>query len=406
MLRVCKLIAVVALLAGSGAYGSQLRDLRLLPESGATRVVLDLDGAAEHDVFSLQRPDRLVIDLKSTQLQPGLDFKALAAGPVKDVRHGRFDGALRLVLDLTGAVEAKSFVLPPSGGFGYRLIIDLKPHANPAAAAIAAKTASVTPPPPPAAPMQRKPVVVAVDAGHGGDDPGAIGPDGIEEKNVTLAIARKLAALIDAQPGMKAVLTRDGDYYVGLRQRMVIARKAQADLFVSIHCNSYRDPSMHGTAVYVLSSRGASSEQARWLANRENSADLVGGVDLSDQDNQVAAVLLDISQSATMEASFDLAGRLLRAVHQVNALQKPFVQQAAFVVLKAPDIPSVLVETDFLTNRRQERRLASAGFQSTMAHALLRGIRSYFQHYRPLQPTPVQTAARAEAVNYRPGGGR
>ncbi|MDE2148379.1 MAG: N-acetylmuramoyl-L-alanine amidase [Gammaproteobacteria bacterium] len=423
-------------MAAQAAVAGELRSLRLLGTGESQRLVLDIGSAAESQVFTLANPDRLVIDLKNTSLRPDRRLSA-RGGAVRDVRHGRFDGGLRVVLDLDAPVTVNSFNLPADGGFGYRLVIDLKrPRADappspgrlaheltakraipasadkaaaaPAAAPIAASTGNVRPNArsteapvvAPIAPTRRKPVVVAVDAGHGGQDPGAIGPDGVEEKDVTLAIARRLAALIDAVPGMKAVLTRSGDYYVGLRERMVEARKAQADLFVSIHCNSYRDHSMHGSAVYVLSNRGATSEQARWLVNQENAADLVGGIDISDKDSQVAAVLLDISQSATMEASFDLAHRLLQAIQSVNALQKPYVQQAAFVVLKAPDIPSILVETDFLTNRRQERRLASDSFQESLSRAMLGGIKSYFSHYRP-QPQ-LQATAKAEPVSYPP----
>ncbi len=235
-------------------------------------------------------------------------------------------------------------------------------------------------------PLSAKPIVVAVDAGHGGDDPGAQGRSGLQEKTVTLAIARRLAALIDAEPGMHAVLTRDGDYFVELRERTVKAREAQADLFVSIHANSaYEGRDMRGTAVYVLSDHGATTEQARWLANHENDADLVGGVDLHDKDDRLAAVLLDISQSATMDASFDLGSRLLDSLHQVNTLERPHVQQAGFMVLKSPDIPSVLVETDYISNPREERKLGDARWQGAYAEAIFDGIKSYFSRYRPMQ---------------------
>ncbi|MFI4983550.1 MAG: N-acetylmuramoyl-L-alanine amidase, partial [Nevskiales bacterium] len=236
-----------------------------------------------------------------------------------------------------------------------------------------------------AVPLGVKPIVIAVDAGHGGVDPGAQGRSGLQEKNVTLAIARQLAKRINAQPGMRAVLTRDGDYYVDLRQRTIRARQAQADLFVSIHANSYRDRDMRGTAVYVLSDHGATTEQARWLANHENAADLVGGVDLHDKDDRLAAVLLDISQSATMDASFDLGNRLLDSLHKVNELQKPMVQQAGFMVLKSPDIPSVLVETAFISNPREEQMLRSPDYQAQFADGIFEGIKGYFSRYRPLQ---------------------
>jgi len=235
--------------------------------------------------------------------------------------------------------------------------------------------------------------VVALDAGHGGDDPGAQSRNGLQEKNVTLTIARQLAKRINATPGMRAVLTRDGDYYVGLRERTVKARQAQADLFVSIHCNSYRDHDMRGTAVYVLSDHGATTEQARWLANHENAADLVGGVDLHDKDDRLAAVLLDISQSATMDASFDLGNRLLGSLSRVNELQKPSVQQAGFMVLKSPDIPSVLVETAFISNPREEQMLRNPDTQAQFADGIFEGIKGYFSRYRPLQSQQQVAAA-------------
>jgi N-acetylmuramoyl-L-alanine amidase len=249
--------------------------------------------------------------------------------------------------------------------------------------------------------LTAKTVVVAVDAGHGGDDPGTESRNGLQEKNVTLAIARQLARRINATPGMKAVLTRDGDYYVGLRERTVKARQAQADLFVSIHCNSYRDHDMRGTAIYVLSDHGATTEQARWLANHENAADLVGGVDLHDKDDRLAAVLLDISQSATMDASFDLGNRLLGSMSRVNELQKPVVQQAGFMVLKSPDIPSVLVETAFMSNPREEQMLRSAESQGQFADGIFEGIKGYFSRYRPLQSQ--QQVAVANQPPAKPG---
>jgi N-acetylmuramoyl-L-alanine amidase len=246
---------------------------------------------------------------------------------------------------------------------------------------------------------------VAIDAGHGGEDPGARGKSGLLEKDVSLAISRRLARLINEQPGMKAVLTRDGDYYVGLRERVQKARQAQADLFVSVHCNALNRSDMHGTAVYVLSPRGATNEHARWLANQENSADLVGGIEIQDKDHELAAVLIDLSQSATMEASFDLGNRLLSSLGQVNNLQKARVQQAGFVVLKAPDIPSVLIETAFITNPREEQLLASEAYQDKMANSMLSGIKGYFQVYRPQQQIvdsePV--TPRADTANARRG---
>ena len=439
------------------AHAGELREVRLLDSAESTRVVFDLDARADNNVFTLSNPDRVVIDIAAARRGSSLNLNQAPTGIVKGVRSGPHDGGLRIVLDLSQAATPKSFGLQPSGGYGYRLILDLYPQSAapmpsmvtasaapngsaaapatiatsaaapmpvaapvtvpaqlaavapvqlapaasvpqpaPAAAAPAPASASPAASPRDAVPLSVKPIVIAVDAGHGGEDPGAQGRSGLQEKNVTLAIARQLAKRINAQPGMRAVLTRDGDYYVDLRQRTIRARKAQADLFVSIHANSYRDRDMRGTAVYVLSDHGATTEQARWLANHENAADLVGGVDLHDKDDRLAAVLLDISQSATMDASFDLGNRLLESLHKVNELQKPMVQQAGFMVLKSPDIPSVLVETAFISNPREEQMLRSADYQAQFADGIFEGIKGYFSRYRPLQQQQLVAATQPE----------
>ena len=381
------------------ADAAELRDLRLWDGPDNTRVVFDLKGAAEHHIFTLSNPERVVIDIA------GLGNKATAEqvnrvdgkGLVQKLRSApKPDGSLRVVLEVAHAVEPKAFDIQPNSGYGYRLVLDLydkaaatdsSPTSSPAAVVTAPPpvAVSVAPSVTPAIRVADKPIVVAVDAGHGGEDPGARGKSGLLEKDVSLAIARRLAGLINQQPGMRAVLTRDGDYYVGLRERVQKARAAQADLFVSVHCNALKRPEMHGTAVYVLSTRGATNENARWLANQENAADMVGGIDIQDKDHELAAVLIDLSQSATMEASFDLGSRMLDSLGRINTLQKSSVQQAGFVVLKAPDIPSVLVETAFITNPREERMLADDVYQTKLATSMLTGIKGYFQSYRPQQ---------------------
>jgi N-acetylmuramoyl-L-alanine amidase len=296
-------------------------------------------------------------------------------GTVRQIRSGmREDGSLRVVLDMAQSVMPKSFALNPNAEYGFRLVLDLH------AAAAEAPSA-----PQPALRLKEKPIVVAIDAGHGGEDPGARGHSGLLEKDVALSLARRLAQLINAEPGMQAVLTRDGDYYLGLRERVAIARKHQADLFISVHANAFKNRDMRGSAVYVLSNRGASSEHARWLAHKENAADLVGGIELNGKDDELAAVLIDLSQSATMEASFDVGSRILGSMGRVNTLQRSEVQQAAFMVLKAPDIPSVLVETAFITNAHEERLLRDAAHQEKFARSMLDGIKGYFQSYRPQQ---------------------
>ena len=378
-----------------------MRDLRVWDGPDSTRVVFDLNGTPEHKVFTLSNPERVVIDIAGAgnKAAASLVNRATGKGLVQKLRSAsKEDGSLRVVLDVSRPVDPKSFGIQPNSGYGYRLVLDLfdrppqpadaaAPIAptEPAAASAAPAAVVVAPPAVPSVRVADKPIVVAIDAGHGGEDPGARGKSGLLEKDVALSIARRLAAQINDQPGMRAVLTRDGDYYVGLRERVQKARSAQADLFVSIHCNALTRPDMHGTAVYVLSTRGASNENARWLANHENAADMVGGIEIQDKDHELAAVLIDLSQSATMEASFDLGNRMLDSLGRINNLQKPRVQQAGFVVLKAPDIPSVLVETAFITNPREERLLADEAYQNQMANSMLSGIKGYFQSYRPQQ---------------------
>ncbi|MES2682449.1 MAG: N-acetylmuramoyl-L-alanine amidase [Pseudomonadota bacterium] len=401
------------------AQAVELRDVRLWDGPESTRVVFDLEGGTAHKFFTLENPNRVVIDIANARRAPKLSLDAAHAGMVKSVRTGPREGGLRVVLDLSAEVNPKSFDLEPNGTYGHRLIFDLYPK-NPlsetaarseppaqvvmAAPAVKEKpVAEVVPKPerpepkqearaeprqsPPSSRLVEKPIVIAIDAGHGGEDPGARGKHaGVLEKDVTLRIAKKLAALVDATPGYKAVMTRKGDYFVALRGRTAIARKAQADMFISIHANSLpttRD--VRGAAVYVVSERGASSEHAKMLANLENAADMIGGVDLHSQQDDVASVLLDISQTAVREASFDLGSRLLESLGSVNRLQKADVQQAGFAVLKSPDMPSALVETAFLSHPEDERLLAQPQFQDSLAASILDGIKGYFGLYRPQQ---------------------
>lgn len=458
-------IIILAMLAGVPlAQAGELRDMRLWDGPEATRVVFDLSEAGSHNIFTLDNPSRVVIDLAGVGNAAGSRVVARQQplGVVQKLRTGPRPDGLRVVFELSTPVSPKSFTLEPNGEYGYRLMVDLPKAvtatvpaasdapvqavtdpapalvaeaeavmalpavataaaAGPAPAAVAAPAIATTPAAVPTntpavaqlqpvkhmAPasasfrLQEKPIVVAIDAGHGGDDPGAIGKTGLQEKNVALAIARKLAARVNATPGMKAVLTRDGDYYLGLRERIAAARKANADLFVSVHANAFKRDDMRGTAVYVLSPRGQTNEHARWLAHKENSADFVGGMDLQTKDNDLAAVLIDLSQNATMEASFDVGTRILKSMGGVNTLQKPVVQQAGFVVLKAPDIPSVLVETAFITNPHEERLLADSEHQDKMADSIFDGVRGYFSSYRPQQQIAESDAAMqkmAEAV--------
>lgn len=386
------------LLAGA----AELRDVRVWASPDGTRVVFDLSQTVPHTLFTLDNPQRVVIDLPDTQRAAQLAAQLDGKGLIKRVRTGPYNGgALRVVLDLDTAVKAKSFALQPNESYGFRVVVDLASAAPTAAAVAAAAAPAPMLPPRPAAPAE-KPIVVAIDAGHGGEDPGARGRHGLLEKTVCLDLARRLATLVSQEHGFRAVLIRDGDYYVGLRDRVTKARDANADLFISIHANSFRDPSMRGTAVYVLSPKGAKSEHAMMLENRENMSDLIGGVEISDRDDTTAAVLVDIFQTSAMEASHDAGGRLLHSLSRVNVLQKPRVQQAAFVVLKSAAFPSVLVETAFLTNDRDEKMLADPNYQDTLAHSMLDGIKGYFKAYRPPQQVaqaPVSGAGALQPVS-------
>ena len=379
------------------ASATELRDLRVWDGPESTRIVFDLSGATSHKVFTLANPDRIVIDIAGiSEASVKVANKATGKGVVKTVRSGPRDGALRVVLDVTEPVTPKSFASAPTEQYGDRLIVDLYGRTPTLDELVDAKgdtKIKVAP----TIKFAEKPIVIAVDAGHGGEDPGAISKRGLQEKDVSLAIARKLAALINTQPGMKAVLTRDGDYYIGLRERTVKARQAQADMFVSVHCNAYKDTSLRGSAVYVLSNRGATSEHARWLAHKENSADLVGGLELNGRDNELAAVLIDLSQASSMEASFDVGSRVLKSLGGINTLQKAEVQQAGFMVLKSPDIPSVLVETAFITNEQDEKLLRDRAYHDKIARSLLEGIQGYFKSYRPQQQI-VEESPRLQKV--------
>ncbi len=383
----------------TGTSAAELRDLRVWDGPESTRVVFDLSAAAEHKVFSLANPDRIVIDIAGIN-ESGVKIadRVAAKGIVRKVRSGpREDGSLRIVLDVAEPVKPKSFALAPTEQYGNRLVVDLYGR-TPTLEELADVKVE------PTVKFAAKPIVIAVDAGHGGEDPGAIGRRGLQEKDASLAIARKLASQINQQPGMKAVLTRDGDYYIGLRERTVKARQAQADMFISVHCNAYKNRDLRGSAVYVLSDRGATNEHARWLAHKENSADMVGGLELGSKDNELAAVLIDLSQASSMEASFDVGNRLLKSLGQINTLQKADVQQAGFMVLKSPDIPSVLVETAFITNDSDEKLLGSSAYQEKLARSLLEGIQGYFKSYRPQQPVDEAPRPRLQKVRKSTAG--
>ena len=354
----------------------QVKGVRMWPAPDNTRLVFDLSDPVDHMLFSLKSPDRIVIDLKDAQFSsslPGFDF---SNSYIKNIRYAARKGnALRFVLDLNTQVRPKSFVLKPHGEYGHRLVIDLFAAAQiPPQKSLPRQQTS---------PERAREVIIAIDAGHGGEDPGAIGRKGTREKDVVLAIARKLERLVKKEPGMRAVMIRDGDYYVGLRNRVEKARQYQADLFISIHADAFKDRRARGSSVFVLSDRGASSEAARFLAESENSADLIGGVSLDDKDELLKMVLVDMVKNSTIEDSHDVAARVLRDLRQVNTLHKSQVEQAGFRVLKSPDVPSILVETAFISNPAEERKLRSSRHQEALARAILSGVRSYFRSNSP-----------------------
>ncbi len=397
---VCKrtmraLIGFLTILLPLSAGAAELRDVRVWAGPDSTRVVFDLDGQAEHSLFTLSDPDRVVIDLARTRRAQTLLANLAGKGIVQQVRNAANDnGTLRVVLDLAEAAKSKSFSLQPNESYGFRVVVDLYSEAQ-----MQAQDRSRSQPPPRTAPAE-KPIIIAIDAGHGGEDPGARGHSGLWEKDIALSLARRLAGLVNQERGFKAVLIRDGDYFLELRERTEKARLAQADLFVSIHTNSFQDRSVRGTAVYVLSPKGASSEHASILANRENRSDLIGGVDINARDDATTAVLIDILQTSAMEASYDVGSRLLSSMSRVNVLQRPKVQQAGFVVLKLANMPSVLVETAFITNAREERLLADPLYQESMARSMLDGIKGYFESYRPDQQV-AQQAGPGPSSNFK-----
>ena len=355
---------------------TEFKGVRLWAAPDHTRVVFDTSGPSSHELFALKNPDRLVIDVKAAAAADTLQTASKAGGLVKGIRTAlNKPGVLRIVLDLKQSVKPRSFNLTPNDRYGHRLVVDLYERETQAKAKVKQVVASK--------PTKLRDLVIAIDAGHGGDDPGAIGRRGTREKDVVLSIAKRLAKLIEAEPGMRPVMIREGDYYIGLRKRIDKARKHRADLFVSIHADGFRDQRANGSSVYVLSRRGASSEMARVLAAKENAADLAGGVSLDDKDELLREVLLDLSQTATLEASFGVAENMLGELKRVGKTHKRSVQKAGFLVLKSPDIPSILVETAFITNPKEEQRLRSHKHQQVLARAMLRGIRDYFGSHQP-----------------------
>src|SRR6187402_1711847 len=407
-------VTAVAMLTAVAVSAADVKAARAWAGPEYTRVVFDLSGPAAYKMSQGDVPGSVVLDIAGSSVTG--DFSAPGGqGLFKSMSVSKQGGSARLVAMVDPKAKPKSFLLKPAGDYGYRLVLDLYPggqndpgdnpppaadHDAPSPAAVADADAEAPAPVPtrstrgsrgksvpagrpPMLPTGDRKVVVAIDAGHGGEDPGAKGATGLREKDVTLQVARELADQINRQPGMQAVLTRNGDYFIPLKRRYEIAREHNADMFVSIHADAFKNGDAKGSSVWVLSPRGKTSEASRWLADRENRADLVGGVSLDDKDDSLAAVLLDLQQGYAMQASESIAGNVLKALGRLGPTHRGYVERANFVVLRSPDVPSILVETAFITNPAEETRLRDDGHRRELATAVLGGVRNYFESMPP-----------------------
>jgi N-acetylmuramoyl-L-alanine amidase len=363
--------AVPGISSAASKKGAQakIKDIRLSKNKGYVRLVFDLDKKAGHSLFALHGPERVVLDIKKAEMPHGLVDQIQANSLIRSVRSGVRNGDdLRVVFDLSEEVNPRSFLLTPSGKSGHRLVLDLHDRKS---------TSKVTK-------TKKRDVIIAIDAGHGGKDPGATGRSGTREKTITLQIAKRLEKDINNQRGMKAVLVRRNDRFMRLRDRIHKARDNNADMMISLHADSFPDPRARGSSIYALSVDGASSETARMMAEKENAADLLfGDVDLTVEDQMVKEVLFDLSLTGTIESSLDIGGEILNEIKTVNRVHKKKVQQAGFAVLKAPNIPSVLIETAFISNPREEKNLRSSSHQKKVSKAITRGVNKYFARKAP-----------------------
>ena len=352
--------------------------IRLWRAPDHTRLVFDLSGPVEHKLFMLKSPDRLVLDIESSSFEGSLSDLELAKTSIKNIRTAqRNKSDLRVVLDLSSGVKPRSFVLKKQLGKNDRLVVDLYDQAGSSKTVKTVASASSG---------RKRDIIIAIDAGHGGEDPGAIGPKRLQEKDVVFKIAKELARMVNAESGYKAVLVRTGDYYITLKKRRDIAREKRADLFISIHADAFTSPKAHGASVFALSRRGATSETARFLAKRENEADLIGGVgsvNLADKDKVLAGVLVDLAMTATLSSSLQIGGKVLSSMDKVAKLHKKHVEQAGFAVLKSPDVPSILVETGFISNPGEAKKLNSSRYRSKLSKQIFSGIKQYFSQYPP-----------------------
>lgn len=379
MFRAIVFLLSACFVAVATAGQSSIQDARLWNAPDHSRLVFDLSGRVSHQLMTLKNPDRVVVDIKNAKKSARFDGLDIANSPIKSIRSAARNGKdLRIVLDLNTQVKPKSFLLKPNDTYGNRLVIDLNALQSAKAKPSAIKNLSVA--------GDARDVIVMVDPGHGGEDPGAIGPGRVREKDVVLAISQELVRQINTVKGYKAYLTRSSDYYIGLRKRTELARERNADLFVSVHADAFTRPQANGASVFALSLRGATSETARWLAQKENASDLIGGsgVKLGEHDDMLASVLLDLSSTASLKASLSVGDKVLSSLGGVARLHKRNVQQAGFVVLKSPDIPSILVETGFISNPAESRRLKTRKYQRQIATSISKGLKGYFSDNPPL----------------------
>lgn len=359
--------------AAMAAGRTIVENVRMSHQDERTRLVLDLADRTEHSIFTLTDPDRVVIDLADTAASDALPASRTGQGIIRRIRSGRRSGGdLRVVLDLERPGRPRSFLLEPSEGRGYRLVVDVDAGDGPASIAEIQKDE-----------QQARDLIIAIDPGHGGRDPGAIGPAGTLEKDIALQVSDRLRVEFENLEGFRPVLVRRDDRFLQLRERVRFARESDADLFLSIHADAFHDQRARGSSVFALSTNGATSEAARWMASRENSADFIGGISMEHRDEEVASVLLDLSQTASIESSLDAGQEILGRLGNVARLHKNEVQQAGFVVLKSPDVPSLLVETAFISNPEEERQLRNANHQANLARAIRLGVEGYFERKAP-----------------------
>jgi N-acetylmuramoyl-L-alanine amidase len=363
------------------------------PARDYTRLTIESKAPVKYEVLSVTNPDRLVLDLETdlTAALSELDGKVVAEDPyVKGLRVGRNrPGIVRVVLDLKSEVRPEVFTLAPVGEYGHRIVLDMRPLVDVDPLAQLIQESGKTPSPARGQPSVARLATIVIDAGHGGEDPGALGRRGTREKDVTLMIARRLKDLIDNEPNMRALLTRDGDYFLPLDVRVQKAHKVKADLLVSIHADSYKRSTARGSSVFALSDRRATSELARLLAQKENESDLIGGVKLGGKDDYVKKTIIDLSQTATIDYSLRVGNSVLARLGTVNQLHKAHVEQASFAVLKSPYVPSILVETAFISNPEEEKRLKDQRYQDQLARAILDGIRDYVAKHPPRPASPL-----------------